>query len=81
MPATKGGVIYGQDVFFLGFPYDLLSNFFLGEHGYPLPLIKKGIVSLFQSDEVFLLDGRSVPRAGRSAPRLRARSRSAAGSG
>ena len=61
MPATKGGVIYGQDVFFLGFPYGLLSKFTFTEHGYPLPLVKKAIVSLLQSDEVFLLDGHNNP--------------------
>ncbi len=58
---TSKGVIYGQDVFFLGFPYGLLGKFLLAEHGHPLPLVKRATVSLFQSDEVFLLDGHNNP--------------------
>lgn len=61
MEPTSKGVIYGQDVFFLGFPYGLLGKFLLTEHGPPLPLVKKAAVSLFQSDEVFLLDGHNNP--------------------
>jgi S1-C subfamily serine protease len=61
MNATSKGVIYGQDVHFLGFPYGLLGKFLLTEHGHPLPLVKRATVSLFQSDEVFLLDGHNNP--------------------
>lgn len=61
MEATSKGVIYGQDVYFLGFPYGLLGKFLLTEYGHPLPLVKKATVSLFQSDEVFLLDGHNNP--------------------
>lgn len=61
MEPTSKGVIYGQDVFFLGFPYGLLGKFLLTEDGHPLPLVKKATVSLFQSDEVFLLDGHNNP--------------------
>jgi S1-C subfamily serine protease len=61
MEPTSKGVIYGQDVFFLGFPYGLLGKFLLTEHGHPLPLVKKATVSLFQTDEVFLLDGHNNP--------------------
>src|SRR5207245_4257882 len=57
MEPTSKGVIYGQDVFFLGFPFDLIGSFTLGERGYPLPLVKRATVSLFQTSEVFLLDG------------------------
>jgi len=50
------GLIYGQDVFFLGFPYDLLGRIILGSEGYPLPFVKKATVSLFDS-RVIYLDG------------------------
>jgi hypothetical protein len=61
MEPTSKGVIYGQDVFFLGFPYGLLGKFVLAEHGHPLPLVKRATVSLFQTSEVFLLDGHNNP--------------------
>lgn len=61
MEPTSKGVIYGQDVYFLGFPYGLLSKFLLTEYGHPLPLVKRATVSLFQTDEVFLLDGHNNP--------------------
>lgn len=61
MEPTSKGVVYGQDVFFLGFPYGLVGKFLLAEHGHPLPLVKKATVSLFQTDELFLLDGHNNP--------------------
>jgi len=61
MEPTSKGVIYGQDVFFLGFPYGLVGKFLLAGHGHPLPLVKKATVSLFQTDELFLLDGHNNP--------------------
>jgi len=61
MEPTSKGVIYGQDVFFLGFPYGLLGKFMLAEHGHPLPLVKRATVSLFETSEVFLLDGHNNP--------------------
>lgn len=57
---TSHGLIYGQDVFFLGFPYNILSKFILGADGYPLPLVKKAIVSSFDKG-FFLLDGHNNP--------------------
>jgi len=61
LDATSKGVIYGQDAFFLGFPYGILGKFMFGEHGHPLPLVKKATVSLFKTSEVFLLDGHNNP--------------------
>lgn len=37
------GMFYGQDVFMLGFPYGLKSEFYDLNRGYPLPYVKKGI--------------------------------------
>lgn len=49
-------IVYGQDVFFLGFPYDLESRHRLGEEGYPLPFVKKATVACFDGP-VYYLDG------------------------
>lgn len=60
-PMSKGkGIIYGQDVYFLGFPYDFLGQYKLGSDGFPLPFVKKAIVSLFDG-AIFLLDGHNNP--------------------
>ena len=57
--ATTAGLTLGQDVLFLGFPYGLANE--LGElnNYFPVPLVKKGIVSALQFEEarVLLLDG------------------------
>ena len=60
MEATSDGLTYGQDVFFLGFPYDLLGKYIFGPEGYPMPFVKKATVSLFDG-AVFLLDGHGNP--------------------
>lgn len=56
----SGGVTYGQDVFFLGFPYGVLSSVVFGDSGYPLPLVKKALLSSF-AGVAFLLDGHNNP--------------------
>ncbi len=58
-PMSKG-VGYGQDVYFLGFPYDFLGKYIFGPDGWPLPFVKKATVSLFDGT-VFLLDGHNNP--------------------
>jgi S1-C subfamily serine protease len=57
LPVTVAstGLVYGQDVFFLGFPYGVLSKLKHGPGGYPLPLVKKGIMSAFAGHE-YLID-------------------------
>ena len=62
LPITPSsqGLIYGQDVFFLGFPYHFLGNVSFTEFGYPCPFAKKAILSCFDQD-VFLLDGHNNP--------------------
>ncbi len=60
MPATSVGVIYGQDAFFLGFPYGFTGKYVLTEDGHPLPFVKKATVSLLD-EGIFLLDGHNNP--------------------
>ena len=56
----SGGIVYGQDVYFLGFPYGVLSNVVLGNEGYPCPLVKRAILSAFMG-QMLLLDGHNNP--------------------
>ena len=60
MPATSKGIIYGQDVYFFGFPYGFLGKHAFGPGGYPLPFVKRATVSLFDGT-VYLLDGHNNP--------------------
>lgn len=46
LPADLDRIILAQDVFFLGFPYGLRMDL-PGEATFPLPVVKKGIVSAF----------------------------------
>jgi S1-C subfamily serine protease len=57
---SSDGLAYGQDVYFLGFPYGVLSEVIFGEAGHPLPLVKKAILSTFAGN-VYLLDGHNNP--------------------
>jgi hypothetical protein len=57
---SPDGIFYGQDVYFLGFPYNILSPYLLGTGGFPLPFAKKAILSCFDRDLV-LLDGHNNP--------------------
>ena len=41
MEPTSDGLVYGQDVYFLGFPYDFPGKFVFGDDGWPLPFVKK----------------------------------------
>lgn len=58
--ADSNGLVYGQDIYFLGFPYGVLSKVIFAGAGYPLPLVKKGILSAFAGD-TYLLDGHGNP--------------------
>ncbi len=60
MEATHKGITYGQDVYFLGFPYGFLGKYIFGPEGYPLPFVKKATLSQFDG-KVFLLDGHNNP--------------------
>jgi len=63
--ASSSGIVYGQDLYFLGFPYGLHSDSGDLNHGFPFPLVKKGILSNIQKQEdgtvVFLIDGHNNP--------------------
>ena len=57
---TSAGVVYGQDAYFLGFPYNIVPRYIFEAGGYPLPLVKRATVSSFDQSE-FLLDGHNNP--------------------
>lgn len=57
---TSQGLIYGQEVFFMGFPYDLLGNVTLTEAGYHLPFVKRATMSCGTRNG-FFLDGHNNP--------------------
>lgn len=59
VPSSEG-LIYGQEVFFLGFPYNFLVDVIFTNEGYPLPFVKRATVSCFDAN-VFLLDGHNNP--------------------
>jgi hypothetical protein len=52
LPAEMGGLFYGQDVYFLGFPYGTYGNIGALNRGLPLPFVKKAIVSCMEFDPV-----------------------------
>ena len=61
--ATIAGVVISQDVYFLGFPYGLTNEVGKLNNKFPLPLVKKAIVSAIQFGDVktLLLDGHNNP--------------------
>lgn len=67
LPASSEGIVLAQDVYFLGFPYGLansIENIQTINRGFPVPLVKKGIVSAFYDENdttKFLLDAHNNP--------------------
>ena len=62
LPTNAGGITLGQDVYFLGFPYGLASEIGELNRDFPLPLVKKAILSAMDANtEPFLLDGHNNP--------------------
>lgn len=61
--ATTKGMTLAEDVYFLGFPFNIEQIApFETNAGFPLPLVKKGIISCFGFDTgVMLLDGHNNP--------------------
>ena len=47
MPASLTHIIIGQDIYFLGFPFGITTNMQTLNKYFPLPLVKKGILSGF----------------------------------
>ena len=61
---TSGGIILGQDVYFLGFPYDIAPKGGTFNNGYPCPFVKKAILSSIGNEndkEIIFLDGHNNP--------------------
>lgn len=54
LPVSVGNenIIYGGDVYFLGFPYGMFTNFNEGDinNKFPIPFVKKGILSAIISE-------------------------------
>jgi S1-C subfamily serine protease len=63
MDATTEGLTYSQDVYFLGFPFGLFSNMGELNKNFPLPLVKKEILSAMPSgkDDLLYIDGINNP--------------------
>lgn len=57
---SSDGLAYGQEVFFLGFPYHFLGNVSFTDDGYPLPFVKRATFSCFAT-RGYLLDGHNNP--------------------
>ena len=61
MPASSKGLEFGQDVYFLGFPYGIDAMIWPHDerNHRPLPFIKRAVVSMFPSEShgYFILDG------------------------
>ncbi len=62
LPVTPSmdGLIYGQDVFFLGFPYDIAPNLLFGGSGFPMPYVRKAILA-GTDQESLIPDGHNNP--------------------
>lgn len=64
MPATTNDMVFGQEVFFLGFPYNLFADIGAMNRDFPLPFVKRAILSSIVHDsgeEVLYLDGHNNP--------------------
>ena len=62
--ATLDGLIMGQEVFFLGFPYGFGGEVGKMNNDFPMPFIKKAIVSAMDDSKgsrIFFLDGHNNP--------------------
>ena len=58
---TAAGMILGQDVYFLGFPFDIVSDATLESNkNFPLPFVKKAILSQTVKGTI-MLDGHNNP--------------------
>jgi len=65
LPATSAGLVYGQDVYFLGFPYGIFAEAGALNRDFPFPLAKKACLSAFMDGDhgakILLLDGHNNP--------------------
>lgn len=63
---TAAGLTIGQDVYFLGFPFGMFGTIGQENNAYPVPFVKKAIVSCFEFNEKYglhriFLDGHNNP--------------------
>jgi len=61
---TSAGMAYGQDVYFLGFPYGMAGEIGLMNRDFPFPFVKKAIVSCMYFEngiQISFLDGHNNP--------------------
>ncbi len=64
MKPSAGNLVYGQDVYFLGFPYLDGKKLSKMNRGFPFPFVKKAIISNMSDIgkiSVFYLDGHNNP--------------------
>ena len=62
LPPTSAGLVLGQDVYFLGFPYGLTSEIGELNQNFPLPFVKKATMSAMDfNPNLFFLDGHNNP--------------------
>ena len=58
LPSTMDGIVIGQDVYFVGFPYGLTTEVGQINYDFPIPFVKKALLSSLDVDEGLLyLDG------------------------
>lgn len=65
LPPTTEGAMLGQDAYFLGFPFGLRADIGALNREFPLPLVKKAVLSAMLDEpdgtEIWLLDGFNNP--------------------
>jgi hypothetical protein len=65
LPVGDAGAVFGQDVYFLGFPFGLSADLGAANRYFPVPFIKKGVLSSIVTDpsgaRIFYLDGNNNP--------------------
>lgn len=49
-PAEIGGISFGQDVYFVGFPYKMYISDDGSLNGFPISFVKKGVLSAIEND-------------------------------
>jgi Trypsin-like peptidase domain len=64
LPASDGGICFGQNVYFLGFPYGLSSEVGELNRNFPMPFVKGAILSSIVNENgvsCLFLDGNNNP--------------------
>lgn len=65
LPPKSDGIAFGQDVYFLGFPYNMFADIGEMNRNFPMPFVKKATVSSWSRDEHgvlrWFLDGHNNP--------------------